>query len=234
LAFTAAAALVAAAAPAGSFAQPAPSPSTAPATSPSAAPTAAPPAVPAPPVPSAAPPGAPAPAPAQPAPKARFSDATAYMGAPALPVTVAMVAAGGGSGGFDSTKLVAVLAGDKTQAEVGSLKQKFGADGVKSFLNVFTFVVDQSLRYVYGAKITLPSPSPDPKDGKALAAALYKLGVTPSGRFDVEYMLDGLVSHDIHLRVMDDIDAKYGAAADQNYHAVLTQAMMDLKAVYGL
>ena len=33
---------------------------------------------------------------------------------------------------------------------------------------------------------------------------------------------------------MDDIDAKYGKPADGNYHAVLTQAMMDLKSVYGL
>jgi hypothetical protein len=106
---------------------------------------------------------------------------------------------------------------------------------VKSFLNVFTFVVDQSLRYVYGAKIALPAqPNPDPKDGKALAAALYKLGVTPSGRFDVEYMLDGLVSHDIHVRVMDDINANYGNAADASYHAVLTHAMLDLKGLYNL
>jgi hypothetical protein len=58
--------------------------------------------------------------------------------------------------------------------------------------------------------------------------------VNAAGRFDVEYMLDGLVSHDIHVKVMDDIDGKYGSKADANYHAVLTQAMTDLKAVYGL
>jgi hypothetical protein len=174
------------------------------------------------------------PAPTSTAPKARFSDATAYTGAPDLPVTVSMVVAGGGPTSFDSTKLVGVLAGDKTQAEVASLQQKFGADNVTSFLTVFTFVVNDALKYVTEAKISLPAPAPDPKDGKALAAALYKLGVNPAGNFDVEYMLDGLVSHPIHVKVMDDIDAKYGAAADGNYHAVLTQAMMDLKSVYGL
>jgi hypothetical protein len=84
------------------------------------------------------------------------------------------------------------------------------------------------------AKIALPKPSANPKDGKALAAALYKFGVNPAGRFDVEYMLDGLVSHDIHVKVMNDIDAKYGSKADANYHAALTQAMTDLKMVYGL
>jgi hypothetical protein len=169
------------------------------------------------------------------APKARFSSATVYTGAPALQTTLSMVIAGGGPSAFSSTKLVGVLAGDKTQAEVQSLTQKFGADNVKSFLNVFNFVVNDSLKYVTEAKIALPgTPSPDPKDGKALAAALYKLGITPAGTYDVEYMLDGLVSHDIHVKVMNDIDAKYGTSADANYHAVLTQAMSDLKSVYGL
>jgi hypothetical protein len=173
--------------------------------------------------------------PAPMAPKARFSSATIYTGAPALPTTLALVIAGGGPSAFDSAKLVGVLAGDKTQAEVASLQQKFGADNVKSFLVVFNFVVNDSLKYVKEANIALPgTPSPDPKDGKALAAALYKLGITPAGNFDVEYMLDGLVSHPIHVKVMDDIDAKFGTAADANYHAVLTQAMTDLKAVYGL
>jgi hypothetical protein len=169
------------------------------------------------------------------APKARYSSATAYTGAPQLQTTLSMVIAGGGPKDFSSTKLVGVLAGDKTQAEVESLTKKFGADNVKSFLNVFNFVVTDSLKYVTEAKIALPStPSPDPKDGKALAAALYKLGVTPAGSFDVEYMLDGLVSHDIHVKVMDDINKKFSPAADGNYHAVLTQAMMDLKSVYQL
>ena len=167
--------------------------------------------------------------------KARFSAANAYMGAPQLPTTLSLVIAGGGPTAFDSKKLIAVLAGDKTQAEVGSLTQKFGADNVASFLQVFNFVVNDSLRYVHEAGIALPAtPSPDPANGKALATALYQLGITPSGTFDVEYMLDGLVSHPIHVKVMGDIDAKYGPAADGNYHAVLNQAMLDLKGVYGL
>jgi hypothetical protein len=165
---------------------------------------------------------------------ARFSKAAVYTGAPALPVTLSMIEAGGGPSNFDSVKLVGALAGDKTSAEVASLQTKFGADNVKSFLTVFNFVVSDALAKVTAAKVALPAtPSPSPTDGKALAIALYTLGVNPETKtFDVEYMLDGLVSHPIHLAVMDDIDAKYGKAADGNYHAVLTQAMTDLKAVY--
>ncbi|MBD5634519.1 MAG: hypothetical protein IAI49_08590 [Candidatus Eremiobacteraeota bacterium] len=167
---------------------------------------------------------------------ARYSSAPVYTGAPALPTTLSMIVAGGGPSSFDSTKLVGVLAGDKTSAEVASLQKKFGADNVTSFLTVFNFVVNDSVAKVTAAKVALPTtPNPSPTDGKALAAALYTLGVDPSTKaFDVEYMLDGLVTHPIHVAVMDDIDAKYGKAADGNYHAVLTQAMMDLKSVYGL
>ncbi len=177
-----------------------------------------------------------APSVAKPMDKARFSAAAPYTGQPDLPVTLSMIEAGGGPSAFDSTKLVGVLAGDKTTAEVASLTKKFGADNVKSFLEVFNFVVTDSLAKVTAAKVALPSdPSPAPTDGKALSAALYTLGVNPETKaFDVEYMLDGLVTHPIHVAVMDDIDAKYGKKADGNYHAVLTQAMGDLKSVYGL
>lgn len=167
---------------------------------------------------------------------ARFSSAPVYTGAPALPTTLSMIEAGGGPTAFDSTKLVGVLAGDKTAAEVASLQKQFGADNVKSFLEVFDFVVSDSLAKVTAAKVALPTqPMPSPTDGKALAAALYTLGVDPATKgFDVEYMLDGLVTHPIHVAVMDDIDAKYGEPADANYHAVLRQAMLDLKTAYGL
>ena len=167
---------------------------------------------------------------------ARFSKAPVNMAAPALATTLAVVVAGGGPSSFDSTKLLGVLAGDQTSAEVASLQQKFGADNVKSFLDVFNFVVNDSLAKVTAANVALPAtPSPSPADGKALAGALYGLGTIPgSKRFDVEYMLDGLVTHPIHVAVMNDIDAKYGATADANYHAVLTQAMGDLKTAYGM
>ena len=95
-------------------------------------------------------------------------------------------------------------------------------------------MVNDSLVIVKNKAIKLPStPDPSPSDGKALATALYKAGVT-NGSYNVVYMLDMLVSHPIHIQVMDDIDAKYGAKADGNYRAVLTQAMLDLKAAYGL
>lgn len=171
---------------------------------------------------------------AQTAGKARFSDVGVYTGSPDLPLTVSMVVGGGGPAHFDSTALITTLAGANTKAEVAKLNQQFGSDKVQSFLTVFNFVVDDSLKIAKEKNIALPAqPQPSPSDGRALSAALYNAGVA-DGRYNVEIMLDKLVSHPIHVQVMDDIDAKYGRPADANYHVVLTQAMTDLKTAYHL
>jgi hypothetical protein len=163
----------------------------------------------------------------------RFSGPGVYTGAPALPVTLSMVIAGGGPGDFQTTTLVGVLAGPKAGPEVASLTKKFGATKVGNFVKVFNFVVADTLKIVTAKHIALPkTPSPDPKNGKALATALWGAGQTGHG-FNVEVMLDRAVSHGIHDQVMTDIDAKYGLPADADYHAVLNQAMHDLASVYG-
>jgi hypothetical protein len=162
----------------------------------------------------------------------RFSGPGVYTGQPALPVTLSMIEAGGGPSNFQTLTLVKTLAGDKTDAEVASLKKQFGDEKVTNFVKVFDFVVSDSLKIVTEKKIALPKdPNPDPKNGEALAGALWAAGQTPNG-FNVEVMLDRAVSHPIHDQVMTDIDQKFGIAADADYHAVLTQAMKDLATVY--
>lgn len=167
--------------------------------------------------------------------KARFSHSTSYVGKPKLGTTVAMIVAGGGPKNFQTVQLVGSLAGPLASAEVGKLTKQYGASNVKSFLDVFKFVVDESVAKVTAAKVALPAPDADArKGGKALSAALYRLGVNDDKPWDVEYMLDNLVTHGIHVAVMNDIDTKYGRSADANYHVVLRQAMLDLKAAYKL
>jgi hypothetical protein len=163
----------------------------------------------------------------------RFSGPGVYTGQPALPVTLSMIMAGGGPSDFKTITLVKMLAGDKTDAEVASLTQKFGADKVANFVTVFPFVVSDALKIAKEKGVAMPSaPNPDPKNGEALAGALWAAGQTGMG-FSVEVMLDRAVSHPIHEQVMTDIDAKYGIAKDADYHAVLNQAMHDLATVYG-
>jgi hypothetical protein len=165
----------------------------------------------------------------------RFSGSCCvYTGAPALPVTLSMIVAGGGPADFSTVTLLKTLTGPQFSAEVSKLDGQYGKDQVAQFLTTFDFVVSDALRIVNQKNIALPSvPNPDPKDGAALAKALWGAGQTGEG-FNVEVMLDRAVSHPIHIQVMKDIDAKYGLAADAQYHAILTTAMKDLAGAYKL
>ena len=165
----------------------------------------------------------------------RFSGACCiYTGAPQLALTLSMVEAGGGPSNFSTVTLLKKLTGPLFDAELQKLSKEYGKAQVGQFVKTFDFVVSDSLRIVTEKKIALPStPNPNPDDGKALAAALWRAGQTGEG-FNVEVLLDRLVSHQIHFKVMSDIDAKYGLAADAQYHAILTTAMKDLAAAYQL
>src|SRR5271165_1053831 len=164
---------------------------------------------------------------------ARFGG-TVYNDAPKLENTLSLVMAGGGPTKFSTVTLFGVLAGDKAKAEEAALTKQYGAERFGQFVKTFDFVIDDSLRIVTEKKVKLPAkPEPDPSNGKALAAALYNDGLD-NGTYNVEFMLDRLVTHPIHVQVMKDIDAKYGATADADYHVILLKVMQDLKAVYGL
>jgi hypothetical protein len=158
-----------------------------------------------------------------------------YSGAPDLPLTLSMIVAGGGPSNFHTTTLVGVLAGKNADAEVAKLTKQYGEENVKAYLTTFDFVVNDAVKRATEAGVKFPAtPSPDPKDGKALTIALYKAGLDPATGFNVEYMLDHLVSHPIHDQVMDDIDAKYGKTADGVYHSVTLVVFQDLKKAYNL
>jgi hypothetical protein len=154
-----------------------------------------------------------------------------WSGKPALNVTASLVQAGGGPAHFSSAKALTAMVGPKlVNAEVGKLTKQYGAAKVKSWLTVFDYAVDDALGIATKAGVKLPKGN---LAGKQLAATLVKAGLDKDGTFYVEYMLDKAVSHKIHVAVMDDIDKKYGAAADSNYHAVTNQAMYDLAHALG-
>ncbi len=161
--------------------------------------------------------------------------ATIYRGFPHLHLTTAVVIAGGGAKQFDAHRLVGVLAGPAGAAENAKLIKQYGASRVDSFYTVFTFAVDDALKTAHKMLIPLPKTGrPDPSDGRALATALYAAGLTPSGRYDVGYMLEVLLSHQIHHNIMGDMDRKFTPAVNADFHVILTTAMHDLKREYAL
>ena len=165
----------------------------------------------------------------------RFGGPGVYTGAPALGVTLAVVEAGGGPSNYKTTTLLQTLAGSAFKPEVAKLTKTYGAASVGQFIKTFDFVISDALHYVTVKHIALPSsPAIDPKNGEALAGALWGASSVGGGKHNVEVGLDHLVSHPLHVQIMKDIDKKFGTAADAQYHVILTAAMIDLASAYHL
>ena len=163
--------------------------------------------------------------------KSRYSGPV-YGGKPMLKVTAALVNAGGGPANFSTAKAVTAIAGEKlTNAEVAKLTKQYGEDKVGEWIKVGDFAVADALKIATAAGVKLPSSK---TTGKALGAQLVKLGLDKTNTFYVEFMLDKLLSHGIHDKVMDDIDAKFGQAADASYHKISNQAYYDLAHALGM
>src|SRR5215469_12869808 len=126
-----------------------------------------------------------------------------YSGAPALSVTAALVAAGGGAAHFSTaTALTSMLGKATVAAEVKKLSGQYGAANVAQWLKTFDFAVTDALKIATAKGVKLPAP--DPKmTGKALATTLAKAGTAPDGTFQIEFLLDKAVSHPIHVQVMN-------------------------------
>ena len=75
--------------------------------------------------------------------------------------------------------------------------------------------------------VKLPAAPADLK-GEKLARTLVSAGTAPDGTWWAGYLFDKALSHDIHVKVMMDIDAKYSHASDENTHKILNQAMYDV------
>ncbi|HEV8020472.1 MAG TPA: hypothetical protein VGP41_04355 [Candidatus Lustribacter sp.] len=159
------------------------------------------------------------------------ADGVAYTGAPDLQAAVSLVVAGGPVGDFSITKAITALAGAATaNAEVAKLTKQYGAAKVTSFVTVQNFAVDDAVKHAAAAGVKFPAPA---LKGAALAKRVTVLGLV-DGTYYEGVMLDHLVSHAIHEAVMVDIDNKFGAAADANYHRIADQAHVDLAHALGV
>ena len=151
-----------------------------------------------------------------------------YTGAPALEVTAALVEAGGGASDFSFSKALVSMLGEKTvNAEVAKLNKQYGEKDVTNFINGMTFAVKDGLKLATEQGIKLPAAPADLK-GVKLAETLVTAGTAPDGVWWSGYLFDKALSHDNHVKVMVNIDAKFGHGADQNTHKILNQAMYDV------
>lgn len=156
-----------------------------------------------------------------------------YLGKPALPVTVALVQAGGGAGNFSLVTALNYMLGHETvKAEVAKLTQQYGADRVHNWITGINFYIHDTLQIVQAKGMTLPPPAD--LSGTELAKALVKAGTASDGTFWAGRLFDVAVSHPIHIQLMNDADAKYGAKVDATAHLITNQAFYDVAQALGM
>ena len=158
------------------------------------------------------------------------ADGVPYTGKPDLDAAVSLVTAGGPVGNFSITTAIAALAGPAVaKAEVAKLTKQYGAAKVGQFVAVQDYAVNDAVKTATAAGVKFPTPT---LKGSKLAVVVTKYGLE-GGTYYEGVMLDHLVTHGIHETVMNDIDAKYGKAADANYHRIADQAHYDLAQALG-
>jgi hypothetical protein len=157
-------------------------------------------------------------------------DGVTYTGKPDLQGAVSLVVAGGPIGSFSVVKAISAMAGGKVaHAEVAKLTKQYGSAKVASFVAVQNFAVNDAVKRATAAGVTFPKPM---LTGTTLAKHVVMAGLV-RGTYYEGTQLDKLLSHPIHEAVMNDIDAKFGVAADGNYHRVADQAHYDLAQALG-
>ncbi len=162
--------------------------------------------------------------------------ATRYLGAPILPLTAAVVTAGGGAKRFDSLRLFAVLTGPHEGAELAALTRRYGKARVRAFTVTFDHAIDDALTVATNAGVTLPPAPSYLRDGGTLSAHLIAAGTMANGRYDVGFMLEHLISRKIHVVIMQQLntDPAVGSVRNADFHAILASLMGDLKTQYGV
>jgi hypothetical protein len=154
-----------------------------------------------------------------------------YQGKPALTVTSSLLKAGGGAGHFSTVKALTAMVGPRlVKAETAKLTKQYGKARVARWVKLGDYAVADAVRIATKAGVKLPKPT---LSGKPLASALVNAGLDTHSTFYIEFLLDKALSHKIHDQLMDDMDKKFGATADADYHRISTQAFADVAHALG-
>ena len=157
-------------------------------------------------------------------------DGPSYMGAPDVQAAISLVTAGGAPGHFSIAAALTSLAGPKlANAEIAKLSKQYGKARFDAYVAGQNYAVNDAVSKLIAAGVKFPKPT---MHGTALAKKVVMLGLF-DGTYYEGYALDHLITHKVHEAVMNDVDAKFGKAADANYHAISDQAHYDLAQALG-
>ena len=156
---------------------------------------------------------------------ARPANAIVNSEAPNLPLTVQLVSIGETKHGYDTTKLFGFMYGSSMPAEAKHLTTTYGALPVANFFTLMNFSIDDVLKFVKRDGLKLPPATTLSRN--AFDKALREAGIAPSGKYDVGYMLEGLITHKYHHELMADLFAKYPKKEVASFHIVLSHVITD-------
>ncbi len=150
--------------------------------------------------------------------------AVVYAGAPDLALTVRFITTGSESDGFHARTLFARAFGVKWPKEEARLRQRYSAQRVRDCEALLDYAIADAVRVVKRDGVALP---PAQAGAQPLPVALWTAGLTPSGRYDVGYMLERLITHPYHHEIMRDLDARFGPRINASFHIVLASIVED-------
>jgi hypothetical protein len=164
-----------------------------------------------------------------------------YTGDPNNELAATFVGAGGGPYAFSIREALVKLVGKPTaDDEILKLRNQYGVDRVAQWEDIYDYSVLQATVIAHQNGVHLPPgygsvndffpgmANPEDANGKAIVSDLVKAGTDENHEFHEGLLMDKLISHSVHRRVMNDIDSKYGPAADASYHQITDQLMVDL------
>jgi hypothetical protein len=150
-----------------------------------------------------------------------------YLGSPTASVTAELYHVGGEAGGFSSIRALNAMAGEPAvTAEFAKLRGQYGGAAIDAFVKTFDYAINDGWTRAGQKNVTFGAPATLP--GNTLAVALITAGSADDGTFWTDLMLDKLLTHGVHVQVMEDVDSRYGADADAQTHRIANQLFFDL------
>lgn len=149
-----------------------------------------------------------------------------YLGPPSLDVTASMVAAGGGAGNFSIQRALRFAAGDEwVTTELTQLGEMYGRKKVRRWEETIEFAVTDSWSKGVETGTVMPKAN---MHGRRLAMAMVNAGVDENHQFTSELWMDRTESHNVNVKVLEDMDKQFGTDADADCHQITNRLFYDL------
>jgi hypothetical protein len=150
-----------------------------------------------------------------------------------LGLASSLIASGGGPGSYSTVRAFTSMIGeDAVLANERQIAASFGQSNEDRFVHMFDYAIADAWQLAGKNNVSLPPPSQT--GGHALATLLVQAGVGSGGTFDATRMLTTLFGDKIASQTMEDLNAKYGAGASDNFNRMADQFFHNIGQMVGM